>query len=202
MATVTGNAEQVRVGPGKLYIGPFGTVTLPTTIAEAADDATLTTTGGLAEVGFTTEGSSLTYSQTSEGVPVAERLRSIKSIVTGVEMSFDFSMAQISAEKLQLATNAPDSAIQTTANETVFTFPKAGGTQRNSVLWVADDGLEALVLVKCFAGGDITIPRRQGAEAAAVPVSFEVEENSTVETTINSVAAFRDAYMIWDESIA
>lgn len=202
MATVTGDADLVRVGAGKLYVGVFGTAVLPVTIATATDDATLTTTGNWTEVGFTTEGSAVTYSQTTEGVNVAERLRPVKHIVTAVEMSFEFTMAQISVENLQIATNAPDSAIQSTVDETTFTFPKSGGTQRHSILWVADDDLEALVLAKCFAGGDITIPHRQGAEAAAVNVSFNIEENSTVQTTINSVAEYRDAYIIQDDSIA
>jgi hypothetical protein len=59
------------------------------------------------------------------------------------------------------------------------------------IVWEADDGLERLVLSKCFAGGDITIPRRKGADPAAVGVEFTVEENPAGE----------DAYLIWDISL-
>jgi hypothetical protein len=171
---VEGNADLVRVGPGKLFVGPFGSA-LPTTLAGAV--ALDTTPGAYREVGFTTEGNSLTYSQTSDGVEVAERLRPIKSIITGVEMSFEFTMAQLSPENLALATNAGPGAITTTADEITFTWPKAGGTTRVSLIWLADDALEALVLAKCFAGGDIEIPRRKGVDPAAVGVTFTIEEN-------------------------
>lgn len=205
MPEAGGNSELVRVGAGRLYVGPFegaSAVDLPVTIAEATAHSTLISTGNWRELGFTTEGSELTYSQSADGVEVAERLRPVKSIITGVEMSFEFTMAEISPENLQLATNAPDSSIQTTAAETTFTWPKSGGSNRVSLLWVADDDLEALVLVKCFAGGDISIPRRKGTDPAAIGVEFTVEENSTVSTTINSVAAFRDAYYIADVDLA
>lgn len=194
MPTVTGNAEQVRVGPGRLYVAPFETA-LPTTLGETLNAA-------FVEVGFTTEGSELTYSQESDGVEVAERLRPIKTIITGVTMEFEFTMAQFNPQNLALATNADDDAISETADEVVFTWPKSGGTARVSIVWQSDDDLERLVLAKCFAGGDISIPRRKGVEPAAVGVTFTVEENSIVSTTIDSVAAYRDAYMIWDVDLA
>jgi hypothetical protein len=189
MPTVTGNADQVRVGPGKLWVAPWtsnNTVppTFPTTIAGALNVA-------FKEVGFTTEGNELTYSQTSDGVEVAERLRPIKQVITAVEMSFEFTMAQLNPTNLALATNAPASSIVTTASEVTFKWPKQGGTQRVGIVWEADDGLERLVLAKCFAGGDISIPRRKGADPAAVGVTFTVEENPAGE----------DAYLIWGISL-
>lgn len=175
MPVATGDADQVRVGPGRLLIAPWtssSTVapTFPTTIAGALDAA-------FVEVGYTTEGSELTYSQTSDGVEVAERLRPVKQIVTAVEMTFEFTFAQINAKNLSYATNAPSSATTTTANEVTFTWPKSGGTQRVGIIWESDDGLERLVLARCFAGGDISIPRRKGADPAAIGVTFTVEEN-------------------------
>lgn len=185
MSTVTGNADQVRVGPGKLFIAPFGT-DLPTALGATLDPA-------FKEVGFTTEGSALTYSQSSEGVEVAERLRPIKNVITGVEMSFEFTMAQLSPENLRLATNAPASSItvDATSQDVTFTWPKSGGTQRQSIVWVSDDDLEMLVLAKCFAGGDVTIPRRKGTEPAAVGVTFTVEENPDGD----------DAYLVVDAAL-
>lgn len=173
---VEGNADQVRIGPGKIYVGPFGDVTLPTTLAAATADATLIT-DGWREAGFTIEGSVVNYSQTSDGVEVAERLRPIKFIITAVEMTFEVTLAQMNPENLRLATNAPASSITTTVDEVKFVWPKSGGTARVSILWVSDDGLEALALAKCFAGGDISIPRRKGADPTAIGVTFSIEEN-------------------------
>lgn len=183
MALVTGDADQVRVGPGKLWLAPYGT-TLPTAI-----DATLD--AAFKEIGFTTEGSALTYSQTAEGVEVAERLRPVKTIITAVEMTFEFTMAQISPENLRLATNSPAESITTSGDTVTFTWPKSGGSARQSIVWQADDDLEMLVLAKCFAGGDITIPRRKGTEPAAIGVTFTVEEN----------ASGADAYLMTDASL-
>lgn len=193
LVTVTGNANQVRIGPGKLFLAPYGT-TLPTTLPTAV--ALDTSPGAWNEVGFTTEGSSLSYSQTSDGVEVAERLRPIKSIITAVEMSFEFTFAQLSPENLRVATNSPSSAITTTADTVTFAFPKSGGTTRNSILWLADDALEAMVLAKCFAGGDVTIPRRKGTDPAAIGVTFTVEENSN-----SSLAGGLDGYTMTDPTL-
>ena len=191
---VVGNADQVRIGPGKLWVAPFGTPT-PVALAGTLDAA-------FRELGFTTEGSVVNYSQTSDGVEVAERLRPIKSIITAVEMSFEVTLAQLNPDNLALATNAGASAIQETVDEVVFTWPKSGGTSRVSIVWQADDNLERLVLTKCFAGGDIAIPRRKGVEPAALGVTFTIEENASVETTVDTVAAFRDAYLIQDLDLA
>jgi hypothetical protein len=180
VALVVGDADLVRIGPGAINVAPYGTA-LPTTIGGALDAA-------FRQVGFTIEGSALTYSQSSDGVEVAERLRPIKTIITGVDMTYEFTMAELSPENLALAMNAPDTAIVTTATETTFTWPKSGGTSRVSIVWQSDDDLERLVLAKCFAGGDITIPRRKGVDPAAVGLTLTVEEN----------AGGDDAYMIWD----
>ncbi len=168
---VEGNADQVRIGPGKIYVGPFGDVTLPTTLAAATADATLIT-DGWREAGFTIEGSVVNYTQTSE------RLRPIKFIITAVEMTFEITLAQMNPENLRLATNSPASSITSTVDEIKFVWPKSGGTSRVSILWVSDDGLEALALAKCFAGGDISIPRRKGADPTAIGVTFNIEENA------------------------
>jgi hypothetical protein len=189
MATVTGNADQVRVGPGKLLLAPYGTP-LPADLGDTLNPA-------LVEVGFTTEGSSLTYSQTADGVEVAERLRPIKTVITAVEMTFAFTFAQLSAEHLRIATNSPTSAVTTTAGgATKFTWPKAGGTARQSIVWLSDDDLEMLVLSKCFAGGDIEIPRRKGTDPAAIGVTFTIEENSDV-----TIGGGADAFIITDASL-
>jgi hypothetical protein len=186
-APVVGNSELVRIGPGKLWVAPYGTA-LPTALDDPPNAA-------FREVGFTTEGSVTNYEQTSEGVEVAERLRAIKSIITGVELTFEVTLAQLSMENLALAMNAPATAIKTTAEEKIFTFPKAGGTARVSLIWQSDDNLERQVAVKCFAGGSISIPRRKGVEPAAVNIVFTIEENSTQEVLgVNDDTDYPDVY--------
>jgi hypothetical protein len=187
---VVGNGELVRIGPGKLWVAPFGTA-LPTTLAAAPNAA-------FREVGFTTEGSVVNYTQASEQVEVAERLRGIKSIITSVEMTFEVTLAQLSLENMAMAMNAGAESIVETTAERIFIWPKSGGTNRVSLIWQSDDNLEREVLVKCFAGGDIAIPRRKGVEPAALNVTFTIEENASVEVTLDGEDLLPDAFYIQD----
>jgi hypothetical protein len=187
---VVGNGDLVRIGPGKLWVAPFGTA-LPADLASAPNAA-------FVEVGFTTEGSVVNYTQASEQVEVAERLRGIKSIITSVEMTFEVTFAQLSMANLALAMNAGPESIKETTTERIFIWPKSGGTSRVSMIWQSDDNLEREVLVKCFAGGDIAIPRRKGVEPAALNVTFTIEENSTVEVTLDGDDVLPDAYYLQD----
>lgn len=186
----TGNSDQVRTGPGQLLAAPYGTA-CPVHIVDL-----LTLDAAWRDLGFTTGGSTLTYAQTKEGVVVAERLRPIRSQITGSTMTETFDLAQLNVENLRLATNSPSSAIVTSTNDTMFIWPKEGGSSRFSLLWVAEDLLEAQVLVKCFAGGTITIPRTKGVTPASIAIEFDIEENSD-----SSIAGGRDAYNIFDNDL-
>lgn len=186
----TGNSDQVRTGPGQLLAAPYGTP-CPTTLAALA-----TLDAAWRDLGFTTDGSTLTYAQTKEGVVVAERLRPIRSQITGSTMTKSFNLAQLNVENLRLATNSPASSIVTQTNDTLFVWPKEGGSDRFSILWVSEDLLEAEVMVKCFAGGTITIPRQKGVTPASIAIEFDVEENSD-----SSIAGGRDAYNIFDNAL-
>ena len=112
-------------------------------------------------------------------------------------MNFTFTMAQISPVNLCLAMNAdPATQIVTTTNSTTFKWPKAGGVNRASIVWVSDDGFEVLCLAKGFASGDISIARRKGTDVAGVGVTFSIEENSD-ETVLDG----EDAIMIFDHDL-
>lgn len=186
---ITGNANQVRVGPGKIYVAGW---TDPTTPPTLPTDLTSDLADDFREAGFTVDGSELTYSATAEQVEVAERLRGIKSIITAVEMTFVTTFAQLNPQNLALAMNAdPNEAITTAAGVTTFTWPKAGGVTRCSIVWQSDDDLERLVLAKCFASGDISIARRKGVEPAAIATTFNVEENPAGD----------DAWLMTDDAL-
>jgi hypothetical protein len=186
----TGNSDQVRVGAGQILVAPYGTA-CP---AHLVDLGTLD--AAWRDVGYTTGGSTVTYAQTTGAVSVAERLRPLKHVVTDVAMTMAFDMAQMNLENLRLATNSPSSAIVASTDDTTFAWPKEGGTDRFSILWVAVDLLEAQVLVKCFGGGTITIPRQKGTTPASIAVSFDVEENSD-----STIAGGKDAYNIIDNGL-
>lgn len=185
-----GNAEQVRVGPGQILVAPYGTA-CPVHLVDLA-----TLNAAWRDIGYTTGGSTVTYAQTSGDVVVAERLRAISHEITDVQMTAAFEMAQVNLENLQLATNSPPESITTDTDDSTFTWPKEGGTQRFSILWVSKDGLEMQVLVRCFGGGTITMSRVKGTTPQAIGVTFSVEENSDT-----AVASGRDAYNVIDNSL-
>lgn len=171
MSVVVGNANQIRTGPGRILMAPYG-VALPSTVNGVLDVALL-------EVGFTVEGSEVSATQTSDNVVVAERLRAIRREITGGTASFGFTFAQMSPEHLRIATNSASGAITSTATSVRFDFPKVAGSQRSSLVWESEDALERLVLARVYSTGAITIPRRKGIDYARIPVEFTVEENSS-----------------------
>lgn len=173
MAQVEGNVDQVRTGPGRILIGPYGT-DLPDDFGPSGAAPTLD--ADLVEVGFTTEGSELSMTQESTGVEVAERIRPVRYENTSSEASYSFTMAQINAENLQLALGG--GTITTTTNGAQkFTFPKTAGGLRFSIVWESEDGKEYLVIAKASSSGTITIPRKKSPDVAGVPVEFRIEEN-------------------------
>jgi hypothetical protein len=173
MAVVEGNVDQVRTGPGRILIGPYGTP-LPEDFGVSGAAPALN--AALVEIGFTTEGSELSVTQESTGVEVAERIRAIRYENTSSEASYSFTMAQISPLHLQLALGG--GTITTTPNGAEkFTFPKVGGGLRFSIVWESEDGKEYLVIAKASSSGTITIPRKKSPDVAGIPVEFRIEEN-------------------------
>ena len=159
-----GTPTNVRVGPGTLYIAALGS-TEPTDLATAWD-------ADFVELGYTTEGSTFTFENTFEPVPVEEELDPIANLQTARDIRVAFSAAELTARNLQIALNGGT----ITAGTGIVTFepPAAGDYTEVMIGWEADDGLERWVFRKCVQVGSTEITRRKAPNIAALPMEFSV----------------------------
>lgn len=195
MASVVGDADLVRTGPGRILLAPVGTA-LPTDFNAALDAA-------FVEVGFTTSGSTLGITQDRLPVRVAERLREIRNQAGASSMVFSFTMVQISPANLARVIAGGTTITGTGANgygadTTVFIFPKTTGSQRYSLVHESEDGRERTVLARCFitAAGDLVNNPVDSADPRGLPIEAAVEENSDA-----TLGGGNDAYMLFDTTL-
>jgi hypothetical protein len=171
---MSGDPQQVRVGPGWLYIAPVGT-------DEPDDlDGTFGIDGGTSEpdlspwvpVGYTNEGSSFTFGATFEDVTVEEELEPIEVLQTARNISVNFAAAELTAANLQTAMNGGE--VTTAAGIVTFEPPDAGDYTPVALAWQADDDLERWIFRRCIQVGDADIPRRRAPNKAVIPMQFRV----------------------------
>ena len=95
-----GTAQNVKLGPGLLYLAPVGT-------AEPADLSTpwATVSPLWTPLGYTDAGSTFKYALATSTVDVAEELLPIRNETTGVDVSVAFDAAEITATNLSRALN-------------------------------------------------------------------------------------------------
>lgn len=167
MTAPVGNSGNISLGPGKLYFARPG-VTLPTDLTTTLDTA-------LKLVGYTEEGSELSYEISSEPVEVAESLEPVFFRTTARNGTLTFAMAENTARNLTIAFNG-GTVTKTTSGATKYTPPDPGKEQRGVLVWDSEDGEERWVYPQVFQGGSVTIARRKGAEKATLPVEFRLEK--------------------------
>jgi hypothetical protein len=92
-----GNASKVRVGPGWLKIAPLATVE-PVDLTAAWNVAWV-------DLGYTSEGSTFTFTPSFEAIEVAEELTPISYEKTSQEVQLAFEAAEMTAKNLQYAFN-------------------------------------------------------------------------------------------------
>ena len=104
-----GTAENVKLGPGLIYLAPVGTPEPVDLVTPWATVSPLWT-----PLGYTDEGSASKYTISSDTVEVAEELLPIRSEVTGVDVSLAFAAAEITAKNLSRALNGGTIVTQAT----------------------------------------------------------------------------------------
>jgi hypothetical protein len=166
-----GTPAAVKVGPGLIYVAKIGT-TEPTTVS-----ATLPSANWVA-IGYTEEGSTFTTETTYEDVMVAEELDPIRVLPTARVTTFEFQMAEISAQNWNIAMNGGTIGTPTTGYVT-FEPPALGVEQRLMVVWNSDDNQERLLLRQAVSTGAIAVPRRKAPDKALIPIAFKVEKPTT-----------------------
>ncbi len=167
-----GNASALGLGPGYLYVAPIGT-TEPTDLVTPW----ATVSASWAPVGYTEDGSDLSYNPATSPVDVAEELDHIQVVTTGRDSTIAFAMSQITATNLKLAFNG--GVLTTPAGLVTFEPPDLGTEVRTMIGFEAEDHTERWIYRQCFQTGTITLGRKKGAANASIAAQFALEKPAT-----------------------
>lgn len=161
-----GTPAAVKLGPGLLYVAPIGT-TEPTSGSSVLPSAWIA-------LGYTEEGSTITFDMTFEDVPVAEELDPVKVVATGRMASVKFSLAEITARNLKTAFNG-GTIVAPSLGFVTFEPPDLGAETRTMLVWQADDNAERWLFRRMLQVGTIEIPRKKAPDKALIPAEFRCE---------------------------
>lgn len=163
---MAGDPKKVRVGPGTLYIAPVGS-TEPT-------DLTAAWAAAWVELGYTEAGSTFSFENTFEDVPVAEEMDPVAILQTARNISVSFAAAEMTAANLETALNGGTLTVTGVAGSEIVTFepPAAGDFTYVALGWQSTDGLERWVFRKGIQTGTVDIARQKAPNKALIPMNF------------------------------
>jgi hypothetical protein len=162
----TGNPEQVRVGPGWLYIGPIGSAE-PTDLSTAWE----TVDADWVNLGYTDGGTTFVFDQTFEDVTVDQEYDPILTLQTARQVTVNVQAAELTVANLEAAFNG-GTITGPTGGLVTFEPPDAGDYTHVMVGWEATDALERWIFRKCLQVGSVEIGRRKAPDKAVIPLSF------------------------------
>ena len=165
------SSANLSLGPGKLYVVDL----LTPDITDHTTALSATVLAG--EVGYTAEGSEISYSFGTDPVEVAEALDPLFNRTTSRSGSVTFAMAENTVRNLTFAFNGGKVTAYGTGASAGLKYepPEPGFEVRRKIIWVAEDNTERWLLRQTFQTGDVTVARRKGAEYATLPVTFAIE---------------------------
>lgn len=166
-----GTPGNVLLGPGLLYVAPIGT-------AEPAS-ATATLNAAFREVGYTEDGTVVSYTINTEDILVAEEFDPVLIATTGRVGSVAFKMAENTRQNLALALNSGADAATTGTIEP----PDPGDEVRVMVLLQTEEGARWLFR-RCLQSGNIEMPRNKAPAKALLPVTFRLEKPTSAKPFI------------------
>jgi hypothetical protein len=163
---LTGDPEQVQIGAGSLYVAAIGT-TDPANIA-AVTGASAT----FREVGWTEDGSAISFTTTNEKIFVEEEFYPVKTAVTEVVATIAFVMAQSTRRNLALALNAGHNEAN---DDTLLEPPNPGEELRVKLIHVTDAGA-MYIFRRCLQTGTIELGNQKAPDYKKIPVTFDLEK--------------------------
>lgn len=162
---LTGDPDEVILGPGALYVAPIATV-------DPVNVAAVTGSSAWREVGWTDAGSTIDLAYTIEAIEVEEEFYPVKWVTTSVEATVGFAMKQFTRANLALAINAGAAAV----NDGTSLEPTTPGAElRVKVAHVTEEGA-LWIFRRCINGENVTIDRKKAPNAALLPVKFRMEK--------------------------
>lgn len=165
VSVLTGNPDDVLLGPGVLFCAPLGT-------SEPATIAALTGASAWREVGWTDDGS--VFSQTTEapGIEVEEEFYPVKYATTTVTCTLAFAMKQVNRKNLALAMNAGANA----ANDATVFEPVTPGNEVRIMLALVSQDDALWIFRRCFQTGSVEMNFQKAPDARLIPVTWGIEK--------------------------
>jgi hypothetical protein len=169
-----GDATDVKVGPGRIWVAPIGT-TEPASASAALPSA-------WRAVGYTEEGNTFNQEITTEPIEVAEELDPIRYVNTRRAASIQFQMAEMSRENLALALNMGANAADTAAS---IEPPDLGTEVRVMIVWDSNEDATDLVTNggnvrhlyrQAYQVDPIETARQKAPQKSLLPVRFQLEK--------------------------
>lgn len=179
-----GTASQIALGPGYLYIAELGTT-------EPSDLVTAWAAVSAAWKGpwYTKDGSEFKYSLKTDTVEVAEELDPISTPTTGRTATISFEFAELTANNLMRAMNAPTSAVVAGSGIVSIEPPDLGTEVRRMVGFEAEDHTERWIFRQVLQTGDTTITRQKGANNATIAMEYTLEKPATGSKLFKAILA-------------
>ncbi|MEU4594464.1 hypothetical protein [Micromonospora aurantiaca (nom. illeg.)] len=158
------NKGQLALGPGLLRIGALGSPE-PVDLITPWDAA-------WGEIGYTKEGSKITYELDTGAVEVAEEIDPVHIAINSRNLKVAFAMMQLTASNLKVALNG--GTITTGSGIVVFEPHGPNEDQRIMLGFEASDGTERWVFREGLQTGNVELDRKKGSEAANIGNEFQL----------------------------
>lgn len=165
---LTKNPTQVKLGPGLIItIDLAGAI--PTMVALASKFTSAFT--GWSSVGYTDEGTTLTFGRESEAVEVAEETNPLKQIGTSTSVALQFAASGINELNMTRAfAGGVWSTVSGTGATSVrkYSPPQPAAQVRHMWAHIGADMDEIFLLYQGYQSGEITMQRKKGAQKASL----------------------------------
>lgn len=165
-----GTPSNVDLGPGRLYVAPLGTAE-PTSCSAALPSA-------WSPIGYTEEGSALSWEFTSEGIEVAEEYEPILFEQTRFVTKLMFNMAESTRRNLALALGL---GVQPN-NSAIISPPAPGQVVPVMFVWDSEEVPAAtnrrLIVRRATPSSSTELARRKAPAKTLIPVSFDLARPS------------------------
>lgn len=184
------NPNNVKIGPGTLYVAPIGT-TEPSAVTGAWP-------AGWVELGYTDQGSQFAFGPTVAAVAVEEEFWPLEQAIVSYAGKMTFVLAETTRQNLAISLNAGvpggagfDSASQgTNVDGSLWQEPPAPGTENRVMLgWDSlqqgatsgTDPFTRFVIRRCLQVGQVTRMARKGNNKSMYACEFALEKPAGVQ---------------------
>lgn len=190
----TAHNERIRLGAGKLWVAPIGTITnafAPTGVAgQFVQGTTATSVPGNAAwlpLGITKAGNIFKTGITTANVDSAEYYYPHKIVTTAQTADMAFALMTVNLTNLRLGFNAATSSVSGAVTDTTvarLSPPLPGAETRVQVMWESLAGDFVIVIYQALQTQAISLNAAKGNNNMEVPVMMTAELPPTATASV------------------